>query len=242
MKNGKKLALNSKNLALTICFSSLYAIFCFFPIFQIIGLQNKFITMAAVLSPFIGMLLGPFVGALSTTVGGLIGFSVGNFSLPSLASGVVAAFFAGSLLKGRRSLCVFFYFSLLFLFGFYPFVGPAWLFPPLMWFQVIGFLVLVLPIQPPKNSFLAFFVISLTSTLAGQIAGSLTLEIISWPIFVADLDAWRVNWQLVTFLYPMERVVIAFSSAFFGKAACRVLKPTGLMQAVNGGGQQKECP
>jgi len=242
MKNEKKTALTSKNLALTICFSSLYTLFCFFPIFQIVGLQNKFITMAAMLAPVIGVLLGPFIGTLSTIIGGSIGFFVGNLSLSSLFSGAVAAFFAGSLRNGRRSLCIFLYFSLLFLFGFYPFVGPAWLFPPLMWFQVVGFFVLVSPIkfQNNPNSLLGLFVISLISTLAGQIAGSLTFELVSWPIFLADLDAWRASWQLITFLYPVERFVIAVGSTFIGAAIYKVLKPVNLIQTINNGNQEKE--
>lgn len=248
MENGQKLT--SKDLTLTICFSSLYAVFCFFPLFQIVGLPNKSITMAAMLAPVIGMLLGPYLGALSTIIGGFIGFSAGFFSLPSFMSGAVAAFFAGSLLHGRRSLCAFFYFSLLFLFGFYPFVGPVWLFPPLLWFQVVGFLILVSPLQTKalreinskgnQNPLFSFFMFSLTSTLAGQIAGSLTLEIVSWPIFIVDVNAWRVNWQAITFLYPMERVIIAFGSAFIGATIYRILKPTGLPKALNGRSLQEE--
>lgn len=188
------------------------------------------------------MLLGPFIGTLSTIIGGSIGFFVGNLSLSSLISGAVAAFFAGSLREGRRSLCIFLYFSLLFLFGFYPFVGPAWLFPQLMWFQVFGFLVLVSPIKfkNNSNSLLDLFAISLISTLAGQIAGSLTFELVSWPIFLADLDAWRASWQLITFLYPVERVVIAVGSTFIGAAIYKVLKPINLIQTINSGNQEKE--
>jgi hypothetical protein len=173
------------------------------------------------------MFLGPSIGALSTVVGGSIGFFLGNFSLPSLVSGVVAAFFAGSLRDGKRSLCVFLYFSLLFFFGFYPFVGPVWLFPPLMWFQIVGLIILVSPIQPKNNSngFPSFFTVSLISTLAGQIAGSLTFELVSWPIFVADLNAWRTNWQLITLFYPIERLIIAFGSASIGTPIYKALKP-----------------
>jgi hypothetical protein len=247
MENEK---LSSKDLALTICFSSLYAIFCFFPIFQIVGLPNKSITIAAMLAPVIGMLLGPYLGALSTILGGIIAFFVGPLSLPGFVSGAVATFFAGSLSLGRRSLCAFVYFSVLFLFSVYPFVGPVWLFPPLMWFQILGFLILVSPLQSMAlkemysesnwRSLSGFFVTSLTSTLAGQIAGSFVYELVSWPIFLADLDAWRMNWQLITLLYPIERVAIALGSTLIGVATCRILKFANLVQAINSAGQKKE--
>lgn len=233
--------LTAKDLALTICFAALYAVFCLFPIFQIVGLPSKFITLAAITAPIIGMLLGPYLGALSTILGGTIAFSLGHFSPPSFVAGVVAAFSAGMIHFGRRSLCAFAYFSLLFFFGFYPFVGPVWLYPQLMWFQVIGFLVLVSPLQSVavRNAWNSksdaklmpvFFVTSLTSTLAGQIAGSLTFEILSWPIFIADVNAWKLNWQLITWLYPVERIVISLAATFIGVALQKVLFSVNLMR------------
>jgi hypothetical protein len=235
--------LKAKDSALTVCFAALYAVFCLFPMFQIIGLPSKFITLAAITAPMIGMLLGPYLGTLSTIVGGAIGFSLGHFSPPSFAAGVVAAFSAGMIHSGRRSLSVFTYFSLLFFFGFYPFVGPVWLYPQLMWFQIIGFLILVSPLQSiavekawnSKSDVElapAFFVTSLTSTLAGQIAGSLTFEILSWPIFVADINAWRVNWQLIAFLYPIERTIISLAATFIGVTLHKVLKSAKLTDTL----------
>jgi hypothetical protein len=180
-----------------------------------------------------GILLGPYIGTLSAFLGGLIGIFFGYFSPPSLVSGVFTVLCAGMLSVGRRSVCAFTYFSLIFLFGFYPFVGPVWLYPPLMWFQIAGFLILVSPLQSTasKNlnsgnkskSLFAFFVTFLTSTLAGQIAGSLTFELLSWPVFIADLDAWKTNWQVITFLYPVERIIIALSAALIGTSLHRVL-------------------
>ncbi|MCL6578887.1 MAG: hypothetical protein K6T73_05800, partial [Candidatus Bathyarchaeota archaeon] len=119
---------------------------------------------------------------------------------------------------------------------FYPFVGPAWLYPPLMWFQIVGFLILISPLQSTAlktlnsntgyNSRLlfAFFITSLTSTLAGQIGGSLSLEVLAWPIFMADVNAWKTIWQVTIFLYPIERTIIAAASALIGTSLWKVLK------------------
>jgi hypothetical protein len=147
------------------------------------------------------------------------------------------------LYDGRRGLCIFTYFSLLLLFGFYPFVGPVWLYLPLMWFQIAGFLVLISPIQSMATESLnsgnnskvlsAFFITSLTSTLAGQIAGSLTFEVLSWPIFMADVNAWKLIWQATTFLYPIERIIIALGAAFIGASLHRVLKSANLTHVLN---------
>jgi len=232
MKRDKRLT--AKDASLITCFTALYVVLGFLPISPIIGLPGKAITVAAIMAPIIGVLLGPYIGTLSTFLGGLIGFFFGYFSPPSLVSGVFAALCAGMLSVGKRSACAFTYFALIFLFGFYPFVGPVWLYPPLMWFQIAGFFILVSPLQSraSKNlnswnkskSLFAFFVTSLTSTLAGQISGSLAFELLSWPVFVANLDAWKTNWQVITFLYPVERIIIALSAALIGTSLYRVLR------------------
>jgi len=231
--------LTTTGAALTVCFTALYVVFGLISISPIIGLSGRAMTAAAIIAPIIGILLGPYVGVLSTALGGLIGFSIGVFSPPSIVSGATAAAFAGMLYTGKRSLSIFAYFSLLFLFGFYPFVGPVWLFPLSLWFQIIGFLILLSPLQSNfikvinSNSssklFPALFTIALTSTLAGQIAGSLALELISWPIFLADLNAWTGIWQATALLYPLERTIIALVATLIGAPLIKILKTTNMI-------------
>lgn len=234
-----KKTMTARDIALTICFAALYAVFGFIAISPIIGLPGRAVTAAAITAPVVGIILGPYLGMLSTIFGGAIGFFAGIFSPPSFFSGIVASTMAGMLYQGRRSLGVFVYFSLLFLFAFYPFVGPVWLFPLSLWFQVAGLLILISPLQsmavrdmrkPTSNAklTLAFFVTCLTSTLAGQIAGSLVFEVLAWPVFVADVSVWRLNWIILSWLYPVERVTISLAATFVGVALFRVLKRTNL--------------
>ncbi len=242
MQVGRKLT--AKEVALLICFTALYTYFSFIPAFPIVGLPSKAITLAAIAAPIIGIILGPYLSMLSTLLGGAVAFSAGHFSPLSFVAGIVTAVFAGMLYANKRSTCTFMYFSLLFFFGFYPFVGPVWLYPPFMWFQITGFLVLISPLQsmasknmrnPNNNSKLlsSFFIVFLTSTLAGQIAGSLTFELISWPIFVARVDAWTATWQIVAWLYPIERIIIALSATFVGVFLYKILIHANLMPFLN---------
>jgi len=242
MQIGRKLT--AKEIALLICFTALYTYFSFIPAFPIVGLPSKAITLAAITAPIIGIILGPYLSMLSTLLGGALAFSAGHFSPPSFVAGIVTAVFAGMLYENRRSISAFTYFSLLFFFGFYPFVGPVWLYPLFMWFQITGFLVLISPLQslasknmrnPNNNSklFSAFFIIFLTSTLAGQIAGSLTFELISWPIFMASIDAWTATWQIVAWLYPIERIIIALIATFIGVFLYKILIQANLMPFLN---------
>jgi hypothetical protein len=236
--------LNTREISLTICFAALYAIFGFWPISPIIGLPGKVITAAAITAPVIGVLLGPYLGMLSTLLGGTIGFFLGRFSPMSFLSGIVTSALAGALHEGKRGICVFTYSSFLFFFAIYPSVGPAWLYPPVLWFQLIGLLILASPLQSlalrnmwkPKTTFglsLAFFAISLTSTLGGQIAGSFVFEFWAWPAFIADANAWRSYWQLIAWTYPIERVVIAAFATIIGVALFRVLKSGRLSPSFN---------
>lgn len=239
MQIGRKLT--AKEVALLICFTALYTYFSFIPAFPIVGLQGGAITLAAITAPIIGIILGPYLGMLSALLGGMVRlFFAPILFAPGFAAGIVTAVFAGMLYENRRSVSAFMYFLLLFFLGFYPFVGPVWLFPLFMWFQITGFLVLVSPLQSmasknmrnPNNSsklFSAFFIVFLTSTLAGQIAGSLVFEL----IFIADVDFWTGLWQLLTWLYPIERIIIALSATFVGVFLYKILIHANLMPFLN---------
>lgn len=236
----KQRKINATNTALIICFTALYTILSFLPLSQVLGLFGKYITVATIFAPIIGILLGLYIGVLSTLLGGIIAlFFSPYFSPPSLVAGVVTALSAGLLYAGKRKLCILTYAAFLLVFGFYPFVGPFWLYPPSAWFQLAGLLILILPLQSKvtknlgsnnNNSWLlfAFFITSLTSTLAGQIAGSLVFEAL-----IPDASFLSVYWQVLTFLYPLERTLIALAATLIGAALYKVLESANLTQIFN---------
>jgi biotin transporter BioY len=234
--------LTARDLALTVCFTALYVVLSFLPIFHIIGFFGKSITAATVISPIIGIVLGTYLGVTSTFLGGMIGmFCNPSFSQPSLAAGVITAMCAGMLYKRKQSSCTFIYLLLLILFGLYPSIGPIWLYPQLMWFQVVGFLIIASPLQTiasrnfnsNNNSRLifAFFITALTSTLAGQIAGSFTFGLI-----IGQTTDMTQIWRIITFLYPVERTIVAIVASFIGASLFKILKPTQLLPFLNDDG------
>lgn len=236
-----KRRLTARNLALMTLFAALYGALSFLPLSQVIGLFSKAITAANLIAPVIGIFLGAYLGALSALFGGTIAlFFNPYFSPMGLAAGAVTALCAGLLYSRRRFACAFIYFSLLFMFGFYPLIGPVWLYPPLPWFQLIVFIILVSPIQSMalknlnskanEKALFSFFITFLTATLAGQIAGSLVFELISWPL-TANLDVLKGIWQATTFIYPIERTLIALGAALLGLPAHRILVSMGLLKA-----------
>jgi hypothetical protein len=227
--------LEARDAGLTAVFAALYVVLSFLPLSQVIGFFGKSITVATVVAPVIGLILGAYLGLFSTSLGGIISLFVSqNFSLPSLLAGAIAALCAGLLYRGKQSFCVVVYVLLLIFYGFYPFIGAFWLYPSVMWFQILGLIVLISPLQSiasrnfnsNSNSRLlfAFFITSLTSTLASQIAGSLAFEIL-FP----DPDFLRGVWQVTTFIYPIERVFIAVAAALIGASLYKTLKPANIM-------------
>ena len=235
MTNNRKLT--AVDVAFTAVFTALYAVFGFLKISPIIGLPGQAITAASIIAPIIGMLLGPYIGTLSAFLGGTVGFFLGSLSYPSFAGGIATAFCAGMIRTGKRTVAALVYLTLFLLFAFYPVVGPAWVFPPETWFQIIGLIILVSPLQSlakklldSKNSarlMYGFFFTCLVSTLAGQIAGSLVFEILA-----ADPNVMMGTWRALTGVYPLERTIIALAAAFIGTALLKTLKSTSLPSSI----------
>ena len=231
--------LTTKDIALTITFTALYVVFGFLKISPIIGLPGQAITAAAIMAPLIGIILGPYVGTLCAALGGVIGFFFGSFSQLSFFSGIATALCSGMISERRRVVATLVYISLFVLLVFYPSVGPVWLFPIYMWFQMIGLVILVSPLQTMATKYLtsnnssrlffAFFVTSLVSTLAGQIAGTLTLEV----IHISDANYFLGTWIATAFLYPVERTIIALGAAFVGASLYKILKSANFMPFLN---------
>jgi len=230
------------NVALTTVFTALYAVLGFLRISPIIGLTGQAITAAAIIAPIIGMLLGPYIGALSAFLGGTIGLFLGSLSYPSFAGGIATAFCAGMIRTGKRAIAALVYLTLFLLFAFYPVVGPAWVFPPETWFQIVGLIILLSPLQSFAKKLLdsqsstrlmyGFFFTCLVSTLAGQIAGSLVFEILAAGPNAVN-STWQTTWLTLTGLYPIERTIIALAGALIGTALTRILKSASLPPSVS---------
>jgi hypothetical protein len=228
--------LRAKEVALAACFAALYVVLSFLPMFRLIGLF-QFITLAAIIAPLIGIMLGAYLGAGSAFLGGIVSLFINPLFAPeSLVAGVFGALCAGLLYANRRTLCALTYLTLLLIFGLYPTVGPVWMFPQVMWFHVVGFLVLISPLQSAASSsfkspkatrlLFALFITSLTSTLASQIAGNIIYETILFGTITP------VTWLGLTFVYPFERTIIALIAAFIAIPLFEALKTTNLINVT----------
>lgn len=226
-------------IALVCSFAPIYAIFSLFSLFPIIGDTGKFITLSSILAPLLGLILGPEVGFATVTVGGLIGTLLSPasaFGPLSFLPGATAALSSGLLYHRRRFIMLVMYGTVLATFSFFPVIGPAWLYPQFLWFQILGLLFLASPLQlktvdyvRARKDIIRLTVgiagITLTSTLFNQIMGSLIFEALFE--FVNPVDSWKPLWQILTVMYPVERVIITITASVIGVFLVKALDAYG---------------
>jgi len=211
-------------------------------LFPVIGSVGKFITLATAMAPLIGLILGPYLGTAAVSIGGFIGWIItqtGPFSFLSFVPSATCALFSGLLFNRRRAVSLFLYSALLLILAFYPMIGPAWLYPYYLWFQLTGLIVLASPLRSKAEDFahkhtslfeLSFGVgiISFTAALFGQIVGSVMFEIMYWPTTPSQTEFWKiVVWQPTTFLYPVERTLITLIATVTGVPLIKALRAYG---------------
>jgi hypothetical protein len=237
--------LSTVRIALTAVFTALYVVLGLVVISPMIGLSGKAITAAAIIAPLIGVLLGPYVGVLSTLFGGVIGYSLGVFVAPNVASGVAASLLSGLMWTRKKPFALLLYICIFLAMSFFPEIGPVWLFPAYSWFQMIG-LVLLIPSLYFANSknptsihnprvVAALFTTCLCSALAGQMAGTLTFEIMISGNTATALS----TWVFTAFIYPVERTVIAVFATALGVSLLPILKAANLMPDSGRGDAEK---
>jgi hypothetical protein len=233
------LKFQTKDLALVCSFASLYAVLSFLSLSPVIGAAGSSIKMATIMAPLVGLILGPYLGSLATSMGGFIGWSftqTGPFSFLSFVPGAASALCSGLLFMRKGLTSVVLYLVLFLALAFYPTIGPAWLFPYFLWFQLIGFVVLVSPLRLKATDsmhrhtkwsdlFFGLGVICFTATMFGQIVGSMMFEVMYWPVVYSEVEYWRVSvWQLVTFVYPVERTLITLLATLIGVPLIQALR------------------
>ena len=100
------------------------------------------------------------------------------------------------------------------------------------WFDLIGLIIVVSPLQAKAMKYLneasssfhlglGVCVTCLSATLFGHVTGNILFEIFYWPNTV---EWWRATWQSLTFIYPIERVMIVIAATIIGTTLVRALK------------------
>lgn len=230
---------SARDIALTSCFAALYVVFSVWNLFPVVGVQGRFINAAVITAPLMGMILGPFYGVLSITIGGVASAFLspfGVFGPLSFLPHAAAAFASGMLTAKKQAVCAISYFLLFVVFARFPSSGPASLWPFMLWLDFIGLIVLTSPLQTKATKYLnektcsfhlglGVFATCLSATLFGHIVGCILFEILYWPM---SIEWWRATWQTLTFIYPIERIMIVVVATVVGTTLIKALKSTTL--------------
>jgi len=227
---------SARNIALTACFAALYVVFSVWKLFPVVGdPRGTSISAAVITAPLIGIILGPIYGVLSITLGGIAGAFLslpGPFGPLSFLPHATAAFVSGMLTTKKQATCTVSYLLLFVLFAFFPLNGPFWLWPLMLWLDLIGLIVVASPLQAKaikyldgtSSSFHLGFGVCVTcfsATLFGHVTGNILFEIFNWSM---TTGSWRATWQSLTFIYPVERVMIVVVVTIVGTALIKALK------------------
>lgn len=227
---------STKNIALTSCFAALYVVFSVWNVFPVIGDETRFISAATLAAPLIGIILGPTYGVLSITLGGIasafLSLSTGVFGPLSFLPHVAAAFASGMLITRKQAICTVSYLLLFLVYALYPLYGPIWLWPFILWLDLIGLIIIASPLQTRATKYLnetssslrmglGVCLTCLSATLFGHVTGSLLYEIFHW---YETIGWWTLTWQRVTVTYPVERAMIVVAATVIGAALIRTLR------------------
>ena len=195
--------------------AAIYAVLYIYNIgFPIIGLSSaRPISIAESYALAIGYVFGWWIGSLSIAVGGVIASYVNMappFYILNFLPAAVSTLMIG-ILRVNRIKPLILYILLLLGYLFYPYVGVAWLYPLNIWFHI---LILVSYIgvslyyrRSTQDNKIILFLMVLISTLSAQLTGSILFEGFYYPSI--PVEGFRDIWIATTFIYPIERMILA---------------------------------
>ncbi len=93
-----KPVITTKQVALMVVFSAIYAVMRIIPTFPVIGVEGGYFSLADILAPIYGIILGPYIGGACVIIGTFMGMSMkapiflGLDFLPALVNAVALGF------------------------------------------------------------------------------------------------------------------------------------------------------
>ncbi|WP_300606955.1 hypothetical protein [Methanohalophilus sp.] len=186
----------------------------------IFGMEQGRISSMLVFGTFNGFLLGPIVGPIVTIVAMLLHLPInpeylGNNLFTYLSPGFIglASIIAGLCVAEKQKFAYSIFGAVILLWFITPVGFQAYSY---IWFHVLVLACCVLASRKQAfyhvsrrwQIFVYLFLVSLLAVLADHLIGSIIAA------FVFDLDA--NVYKEVIYLYPLERLILAFSAAVFG--------------------------
>lgn len=238
---------NTRQIAVVATFAVVYFLFRMIPTFSMVGVSGGTFSLADVIAPLYGIILGPYAGAIGVTLGTILATAFGRpviFLGLDFLPGAMDALIVGLLMRRKRLIAVALYviFFIAFLANPYtaifvpvsvPFLNlNSFFFYP--WLHLIALIVLISPLSRKAADWVngaslinlapGVLILAFIGTLTQHLVGGLLYETVLGMFVGKAPDVFRMLWITVFWFYPFERGFIIALSTVIGVPLVKALK------------------
>jgi hypothetical protein len=241
--------ITTRGIMLIATLAAVYTILRIIPTFPLIGVPGARFSASDFVASLYGVILGPYASSLCIILGTFIGYFIGRPPvfygldfLPATINGLTV----GLIVRGRRRPALLAYSILLVLFSAHPlaptlitvkaFFNQSDLVFPFVWMHILGLIILTSPVASrvaglitrPSVMMLAlgFSLASFIGTLSQHLTGNILYASLILPLLTEQ--ARTINWEIIFWLYPIERILIVVLSTLIGVPLIRALRSSGV--------------
>ena len=223
--------LTTRSISAIAVFAAVQAVVSVIPFSITIGVSGS-ITLGVVTAPLIGLLLGPVFGGASVLVGAFVGLFLNPagavFGMLTPLPAALGAIATGCIRRNRGYLPGAIILLSVAAFYSHPYGREAITYP---WLNLVAMIIAFSPVSKLAASYLASSDLKKITPAVGVVAfvGTLTDH-----AFGSALAIWYYNlppaiWNVVTYVYPLERIVAVVIVTLIGAAVYYRLRLSGMV-------------
>ena len=243
---------NTRQIAVVATFAVVYFLFRMIPTFSMVGVSGGTFSLADVIAPLYGMILGPYVGAISVTLGTVLAIAFGRpmiFLGLDFLPGAVDALIVGLLMRRKRLIAAALYLVLFIAFLANPYTA---IFVPVSvpflnlnsfffyaWLHLVAFIVLISPLSKKAADWVngstlinlapGVLILVFIGTMIQHLVGGILYETVLGLFVGKAPDVFRLLWNAIFWFYPFERGFIIALSTVIGVPLVKALKSSGFL-------------
>jgi len=223
--------LTARQMSAIAIFAAIQAVVTIIPFSVAIGVSGS-ITLGVVTAPLIGLLLGPLTGGLSVLLGALIGLFLNPagaiFGILTPLPPALGALAAGFVRKGKGYVPATIVLLCVGAFYLHP-LGRAAMFYP--WLNIVA---MILAFSPVARLAASYFASNRVRKITFAVAVAGFVGTMTDHAFGSALAIWYYNlpaevWNLVMYVYPVERLITVAIVTVVGTAIYYRLKLSGML-------------
>jgi len=254
---------NTRQIAVVATFAVVYFLFRMIPTFSMIGVSGGTFSLADVIAPLYGMILGPYAGAISVTLGTVLAIAFGRpmiFLGLDFLPGAVDALIVGLLMRRKRLVAATLY--LIFFIGFLANPYTAIFVPvsvPFLnlygfcfyaWLHLVALIALISPLSKKAADWVdgaslinlapGVLILVLIGTMTQHLVGGILYEVVLGMFVGKAPEVFRLLWYAVFWVYPFERGFLIALSTVIGVPLVKALKSSGFLPGSSSQKNAKE--